>query len=144
MQTTSYHQINAPEQDYLYTQASQIPQAGLGLFTAIDLYIDERIAIFHGEELTEAEAAQRAANHLDQYFMVLPNGHILDCRNTPGFAKYANDAAAQRSAFKNNAKIAYDDEGNVCLIAVKVIKMGEEVFCGYGGEYWRKHRGRFG
>ena len=139
MKTVSYHQIAAPESDYLYVGNSRLPDAGKGLFTAIDIFKDERIAIFHGKKLTGAQAAKRAAQSLDQYFMVLPDGRILDCRTFDGFAKYANDASAYLDGGKNNAEIAFDDEHHVSLIALRRIKTGEEIFCGYGKSYWKKH-----
>ena len=52
--------IEAEESDYLYTDHSQIPNAGLGLFTAIKLFKGEQIAVFEGELLTHAEAKHRA------------------------------------------------------------------------------------
>ena len=65
--------------------------------------------------------------------MNLLNGTILDCRNTNCFAKYANDASGfSKSEFKNNAKITLDENENVCLIAIRKIKSGEEIFCDYG------------
>ena len=72
--------------------------------------------------------------------MNLINGSILDCKNTECFAKYANDANGySKSAFKNNAKITLDENQNVCLIAIRKIKSGEEIFCDYGKKYWKKH-----
>ena len=72
--------------------------------------------------------------------MNLLNGSILDCRNTDCFAKYANDATGfSKSAFKNNAKITLDENHNVCLIAIRKLKSGEEIFCDYGKKYWKKH-----
>lgn len=139
MKTVSYHQIDAAESDYLYVQSSQLANSGNGLYTAIDIYKEERIAIFHGEKLTTVQAAKREATGEDKYFMVLPNGTILDSNAIEGFAKYANDASILPEAFKNNAKIAFDDENNVSLIALRRIKAGEEVFCGYGKAYWKKH-----
>ncbi len=57
-----------------------------------------------------------------------------------GFAKYANDAQAfENGKFKNNAIITIDDEENICLVAKRNIKEGEEIFCGYGKRYWKKH-----
>lgn len=138
--SSSPHPIPLPEQNYLYIQTSQIPQANLGLYTAIDIYKDERIAIFHGEVLTQKEANKRVKESRDQYFMELPNGRILDCRNTPGFAKFANDATAiPGGTLRNNAKITIDDEENICLVATRRIKAGQEVYCSYGKKYWKKH-----
>jgi uncharacterized protein len=132
--------IESPESDYLYTKISQIPDSGNGLFTAIPIYKDEIIAIFKGEILTQKVAEIRAKQGLDKYFISLLNGTIMDSMLVECFAKYANDASGfSKSEFKNNAKIALDDHENVCLIATKKIKIGEEIFCVYGKKYWKKH-----
>ena len=136
--------IDAQESDYLYIQTSQLPNSGKGLFTAIAIYKEEIISIFKGEMLSDFEADLRAKNKTNQYFMNLHNGSILDCRNTDCFAKYANDANGFsipkfRDNFKNNAKITLDENNNVCLMAIRKIKSGEEIFCDYGKKYWKKH-----
>ncbi|GAA4045678.1 SET domain-containing protein-lysine N-methyltransferase [Flavobacterium chungnamense] len=140
MSKNDQNKIQAEESDYLYIQTSQLPSSGNGLFTAIDIYKDEIISIFKGEILSNIEADSRAKNNTNQYFMNLHNGSILDCKNTDCFAKYANDASGfSKSDYKNNAKITLDDNNNVCLIAIKKIKSGEEIFCDYGKRYWKEH-----
>ena len=136
--------IDAQESDYLYIQTSQLPNSGKGLFTAIAIYKDEIISVFKGEILSNIEADLRAKKKTNQYFMNLLNGSILDCKNTDCFAKYANDASGFsipkfRDNFKNNAKITLDENNNVCLMAIRKIKSGEEIFCDYGKKYWKKH-----
>lgn len=134
------NKIQAEESDYLYIQTSQLPNSGNGLFTAIAIYKDEIISVFKGEILSDVEAELRTKNRANNYFMNLLDGTILDCKNTDCFAKYANDASGfSKSDFKNNAKIALDENNNVCLIAIRKIKSGEEVFCDYGKKYWKKH-----
>ena len=141
MNKTDQNKIQAPEDDYLFIKTSQLPNSGNGLFTAIDIYKEEIISIFKGEILSDAEAEIRAKNNTNQYFMNLLNGSILDCRTTDCFAKYANDASGfSKSEFKNNAKITLDENENVCLIAIRKIKSGEEIFCDYGKRYWKKHK----
>lgn len=132
--------IDAEESDYLYVAESQLPNSGNGLFTAIEIFKEEIISIFYGEILTDEESEVRAKSGNDAYFMNLLNGKILDCKNTDCFAKYANDAGGfSKSEFKNNAKITLDENNNVCLIAIRKIKSGEEIFCDYGKKYWKKH-----
>jgi SET domain-containing protein len=132
--------INAEESDYLYVETSQLPNSGKGLFTAIEIYKEEIISIFKGEVLSDVEAQLRVNNQTNHYFMNLLNGTILDCKNTDCFAKYANDASGfSKSDFKNNAKITLDENNNVCLMATRKIKAGEEIFCDYGKKYWKKH-----
>jgi hypothetical protein len=132
--------IEANESDYLYISASQITNAGKGLYTSIDIYKEETIAIFEGEILSEEEVQKRVDEDEDQYFIAMLDGRILDSKRVECFAKYANDAAAlSSSAFKNNSKIIIDDDGNICLTATKKIKSGQEIFCSYGKRYWKKH-----
>jgi hypothetical protein len=129
------------ESDYLYLQASKIPNAGTGLFTAIKIYKDEIISIYTGEILSTRESNKRAEIGDNQYFITLLNGKTLDSKHTPGFAKYANDA--HLSLFKNNAKIALDDKNQVCLIATKNIPQYAEIFTSYGKAYWQLHSKTF-
>ena len=133
--------IEAPESDYLYIQDSQIPNAGKGLFTAIDIYPNEIISLFKGEILTDEEAQKRVSEENDRYFINMLDGSILDSMNVDCFAKYANDAEAfSKLEFKNNSKITLDDDDNVCIVATKKIKSGQEIFCSYGVKYWKKHK----
>jgi SET domain-containing protein len=135
------NKINASESDYLYTNPSQITNSGKGLFTAITIYKDEIIAIYKGKILTKSEAKTKAEKGKDKYFINLLDGTILDSMPIKCFAKYANDATGfSKSDFKNNAKIGLDENENVCLIATRKIKQGEEVFCNYGKRYWNKHK----
>jgi len=133
--------IEIPEEDYLYTAISQLPDSGYGLFTAIPIYKEEIISYFKGEILSDAEAALRAGKNLDQYFINLLDGSIMDSKNTDCFAKYANDAQGfSTSNFKNNAQITLDENNAICLIATKNLKAGEEIFCSYGKKYWEKRK----
>lgn len=133
--------IDAPESDYLYVAPSQLAGSGNGLYTATDIYKGEIIAVFKGEILTERQIALRIKKGEDKYFISLLNGHIMDSMKTSCFAKYANDAEGfSQSRYRNTGKIALDDEGNVCIIALRHIKQQEEIFCSYGKRYWKKHR----
>jgi hypothetical protein len=139
---TKYHpnSIEAAEADYLYVSTSQLPNSGKGLFTAIDIYKDEVISLFKGEVLTELQAKLRVNKGHDQYFISLPNGTILDSMRVSCFAKYANDAnGSTQTVFKNSAKIALDENNEVCIVATRHIKVNEEIFCSYGKAYWKKH-----
>lgn len=132
--------IEASESDYLYVNTSQLPASGNGLYTAVEIYRMEIIAYYKGEILTEQQAKLRAKKGDDKYFINLIDGRILDSMKIKCFAKYANDAEGfLKSNFKNNAKIALDEANHVCLIATRNIKAGEEIFCSYGKQYWKKH-----
>lgn len=132
--------IEALEVDYLYINTSQLPASGNGLYTAVEIYKTEIIAYYKGEILTDTQAKLRAKKGEDKYFINLIDGRILDSMKTKCFAKYANDAVGfLNSNFKNNAKIALDESNQVCLIATRKINVGEEIFCSYGKQYWKKH-----
>jgi uncharacterized protein len=132
--------IEALESDYLYVQNSTIEGAGLGLFTAIDIHCDEVITFFKGKILTQKQITVRINNNVDQYFINLRDGSVMDSKDTSCFAKYANDAEGKsQSVFRNNAMITINEEDHVCLVALRKIKVGDEIFCGYGKKYWTKH-----
>jgi SET domain-containing protein len=135
--------IELEEDEYLYVKSSQIENAGSGLFTSIDIEKDEIISKFIGEIISEEESKKRAESGDDDYFMNLPSGEILDCKRTKCFAKYANDAEGLPTKFKNNAIISMDDEDNVVLVAKRDIDSNEEIFVGYGKNYWNNHLKRF-
>ena len=129
--------IAAKESDYLYVSKSRIVAAGDGLFTSIKIYENEVIAIYKGVILSDEEAATRVKDNMDHYFINLLDGTIMDSLDVKGFAKYANDAEGLSiTPFDNNAKITLDEDGKVCLVAIRDIKIGEEIFCGYGKKYW--------
>lgn len=135
------HAIAAEEGNYLYTKCSQIPHAGMGLYTAIPIYKNEIISFFTGELLNTKEAKIRADEGNDAYFISLLNGKILDSMNTEGYAKYANDPLGLvKSLFTCNSKITVNEHNRVCLLAKRKIKAGEEIFCRYGAKYWQNHK----
>ena len=102
---------------------------------------NEIICLFKGEILTTKEAAYRAKNKLDGYFINMLNGSIMDSKNTKCFAKYANDTqGVNKSGLQNNSIISINERGLVCLIATRKIKIGEEIFCSYGKKYWAKYQ----
>ena len=133
--------IDAKEKEYLYIQTSQLPYAGNGLFTSIDIFKDEIISMFKGEALTNKEVAKRVENNDDGYFINMLDGTILDSKNIACFAKYANDSQGlKKTPYPYNAEIGLDDNEKVCLIAIKKIKPGQEIFCSYGKKYWAKFK----
>ena len=129
--------IDSPENDYLYIKTSQLPNAGKGLYTSIDIFKDEIIATFKGKRLSNKEAARLAKENKNGYFINMLDGSILDSKDVHCFAKYANDPQGlKRTSFPYNAEISLDDNEQVCLIAIKKIKPEEEIFCNYGKKYW--------
>lgn len=138
--TYTDNSIETQEANYLYIKPSQLPNAGKGLYTAIDIYKDEVISLFKGPILSNRQIANRVLKNNDAYFIQMLDGTIMDSMKTHCFAKYANDAVGYaKSEFSNNSKIVIDENGLVCIIATKRIKTNAEIFCGYGKAYWKKH-----
>ncbi len=135
---TTTFRIDAKEAEYLYVKESQIPGAGKGLFVAIPIYKGEVISHFKGEILDAKTAKQRAQKKLNRYFINMIDGTVMDSMQTKCFAKYANDSNGSiKAKYKNNAEISLDENDNVCIVAKRNIKTGEEIFCGYGKDYWK-------
>jgi len=133
--------IDAKESEYLYVKESQIPDAGKGLFTSLSIYNNEIISVFKGEILSEEEAEIRANKGADRYFINMLDGTILDSMKVKCFAKYANDSKGfVKANYLINSIITLDDDNNVCLVAIRDIVIGEEIFCSYGSKYWGKFR----
>ncbi|MEP7195498.1 MAG: SET domain-containing protein-lysine N-methyltransferase [Saprospiraceae bacterium] len=137
----SFDRIEAREATYLYISKSQIPNSGNGLYTAITIWKNEIISLFKGEIISSIEAKKREKKGQYKYFINRIDGTIMDSLNTKCFAKYANDSKGLvKSEFKLNSIITLDDEDNVCLVATRNIKVGEEIFCSYGKNYWKMYK----
>jgi hypothetical protein len=133
------YEIETEEQNYLHIKDSQIQGSGKGLYTMIPIYKDEVISIFKGEILSIEESLFRSEIGQDGYFINMPDGTIMDSNKIECFAKYANDAEGfLKSNLKINSKIALSEKGNVCIVAKRKILAGEEIFCCYGKNYWKK------
>jgi uncharacterized protein len=133
--------IDLKERDYLYVQTSQIPNSGKGLYTSLPIYTNEIISVFKGKILSDKDAASKAKNGSDRYFINMLDGSIMDSMSVKCFAKYANDAENFiKTGFSNNSTITLDDDNNICLVAIRDILEGEEIFCSYGSKYWEKFR----
>ena len=133
--------IDADEADYLFIKKSQLPNAGNGLYTSITIFKDEIISVFKGKILTDIEARKRAQDNTDGYFINMLDGSIMDSNHVFCYAKYANDSQGlQKTPLPYNAEISLNDDEQVCLLAIKKIKPGEEIFCSYGKKYWKKFK----
>lgn len=120
----------------LHIGKSQLPGAGLGLFT--------RVAIPRGARITEYKGRLVRWNDIKHEDGI--NGYILRVdrmwainaqRYYKTFGRYANDAQglSRQRNLNNNAEYVID--GKRCFIEAKrIIRKGEEIFVGYGKEYW--------
>jgi SET domain-containing protein len=124
----------------LFVKKSNLPQAGKGLFTKIDISKNTRILEYKGKKRKWKEV-----KHLDGYngyLMYITRNAVIDAlhyKKTLG--RYANDAKgfSRTPGLRNNCD--YVSEGDRCYLEAKrSIKKGEELLVGYGKEFWQLQR----
>src|SRR5215831_5895411 len=110
---------------YLQTRKSQLPQAGKGLFTKIDIPKGMRIVEYKGKR-----CLWKNVKHLDgynNYLMYITRNAVIDARPAlKTFGRYANDAngLGKIPGLKNNCE--YVSEGTKCYIeSMRLIRKGE-------------------
>jgi hypothetical protein len=133
--------------------ASEIPNAGNGLFATVAFEPNEWITEYGGEVIDKAEADRRLSAGVGTHLRTLKFGSAyLDGRLVKpvagaGGASFANDPYRQRSK-RVNAKFrvvtVFQEKGFVCrsggfvvpervmLQAVQRIRCGEEIYVDYG------------
>jgi hypothetical protein len=134
--------ISMQEKDYLFVKHSQISGGGNGLFTTIPIKPGRIIAKYFGELISNSEATYRASQGKNGHFIRIDELNVLDCYDTDGYAKYANDAESftNPTNFKNNAVLTRVPGSIVpVLVSKRQIYPGEEIFVGYGDHYWEKY-----
>jgi hypothetical protein len=121
----------------LFIRKSNLPQAGKGLFTKIDISKSTRILEYKGKKRKWKEV-----KHLDGYngyLMYITRNAVIDAlhyKKTLG--RYANDARGFSRIPKLRNNCEYVSEGDRCYLEAKrSIKKGEELLVGYGKEFWQ-------
>ncbi len=127
-------------QKELCIKKSNIPAAGKGLFTKVDIAKGTRIIEYKGKITTWKEVlkAEASTNIFNRYLYYVNKNHVIDAMPyTKTFARYANDASglSKIKGLANNCKYVKDN-GRVFMEAIKDIEAGEEILIDYGKEYW--------
>jgi hypothetical protein len=121
----------------LYVKKSTLPNAGKGLFTKKFIPKGTRIVEYKGRTRTWKEV--QADEDESPYIYYVKRNFVIDALNDKkALARYANDARGLERVknISNNAE--YVEEGTrVFIEAAKDIPAGEEIFVGYGPEYWQ-------
>lgn len=119
-------------------KASQLPNAGKGLFTTVPIKKGEKVIEYKGEIINWPEYEKRVAENKDGYLFYISDKRCIDAFPTPEhIARLANDAHGliRVKGLRNNCN--YEIFGNKCfIVAEKNIKAGEEIFVNYTKEYW--------
>jgi SET domain-containing protein len=120
---------------YLKVKTSTLPGCGKGLFTKI--FIPKGILITeHTGKITSFRDACGEGNN--PYLFYVTRNHVIDARDEhDAFARFVNDARGHKriTGFTNNAKYIIIGK-RVFIKAIRNILPNEEIFVGYGKEYW--------
>lgn len=128
------------DESSLAVQPSQIPKAGLGLYTLVDIKKDVYIVEYKGAITTWA-----AADHQDgdnPFIFYINEEHVIDgSKDATSKSKYANDARGltRVEGLRNNATFI-EDGVRVFIQATRNIKAGSEILVNYGPDYWKTVR----
>ena len=120
----------------LHVKKSQLPGAGKGLFTKIDIQKGTRIVEYRGF-LHRWKDIKHEDGHNGYLLYINPNAVINAQGTLKLIGRYANDAngIVRIEGLHNNSE--YVTVGSRCFItATKNIRKGEEIFVRYGKEYW--------
>lgn len=119
----------------LEIKESNIPNAGLGLFTSEFIAKDSKIVQYKGRRRTWKDVKNEDGNF---YIFYVTRNHIIDANNyKKSFARYINDASGLKKVkgCLNNTEFVREGD-KVFVIATKNIAAGGELFVGYGKDYW--------
>jgi SET domain-containing protein len=137
----------------LFVADSQIPGAGLGLFTRQFIPKGSPIVEYTGEIFTIEQCRKRYGDELPfaPYLYFVSYRKCIDSRDTTeALARYANDAngfvkvkgLSNNAEFVNKKRVPY-------IIATADITPESEIFVDYGEDYWgvkkdamKKRRGK--
>ena len=121
---------------HLIVKKSGLPKAGKGLFTKIDLPKGTRVVEYKGRIQPWREVKDE--DGINGYLMYINRNVVINgLKAVKTLARYANDAGGlvRLEGIRNNSEFV--SEGKRCFIeATRNIKAGEEIFAGYGREYW--------
>lgn len=124
----------SPKIDFAILQ-SEIPGAGLGLFTLDDIPKGFIFMTYGGEVLTKNQIEERyPGDTLAKYAIKVHSNKYLDAARLPNvWSRYIN--ALTDPSFCNAEFVTNTETDDVEIIAVKKIKAGDEIYVYYGEEY---------
>jgi uncharacterized protein len=123
----------------LYLKRSNIPGAGLGLFTDEPFKKGDTVIEYLGEIITWAEALKRDEKGEGGYVFYVTSKHCIDAYpQADSLGKYANDARgfSRVEGMKNNAEYETRKK-KAFIVATRNIEAGEEILVWYGKDYWK-------
>lgn len=130
-----YCWIHLKYQFGLRVKQSNIPNAGLGLYTLKEIKSNHKIVDYKGK-------LNNPNPNFTYTLQIDSRNHIDASEPTSGVGRFANDCRKEnrrkRHCRDNNAKFSVDTRRKKASIKAKrKIKAGEEVFVSYGRDYWK-------
>lgn len=128
------------EDKYIEIKTSSIPNAGLGLFTTIDIHKDAYIVEYTGIISSWDDADHQNGDNL--YLFYITEDHVIDgSKSKDCKARYANDARGltRVEKLRNNSTFIEDDK-RIFIQATRNIRAGSEILVNYGPDYWKTIR----
>ncbi|KAA0210361.1 MAG: hypothetical protein OZ913_02485 [Ignavibacteriaceae bacterium] len=123
----------------LFIKKSNIPRAGLGLYTSKKILKGEIIAEYQGKIYSWDKCLERAYDEdKEGYVFYIDKEHCIDAYDYPeSLARYANDAEGyyRVKGIKNNSEYITKN-GSVFIVATCDINSYSEIFTPYGEQYW--------
>lgn len=121
---------------FLIVRKSQLPKAGKGLFTKVQIRKGTRIVEYKGRIQPWRKVKDEDGHN--GYLMYINRNTVINALPAvKTLGRYANDARGltRIEGLCNNAE--YVSEGKRCFIeATRTIEPGEEILVGYGRAYW--------
>jgi len=104
--------------------------AGLGLFAQEELKKGDFVIRYTGEKITTDEADRRGG----KYLFTLDKKYVVDGKGRENTARYINHSC------RPNCEAEIDeDDWTINIYTRRAIKIGEELTCDYGKEYWNDY-----
>jgi SET domain-containing protein len=119
----------------LTVKISTIPNSGKGLFAKKPIAKGSYITEYLGKISTWKDADHDDGNN--PYIYYINRKHVIDAKGSKALAHYANDASGFKKIKGLTTNSEYVVEGTrVFIVAKRDIAKGEEIFVGYGKDYW--------
>lgn len=121
---------------FLYLKKSQLPGAGKGLFTRINIPKGTRILEYKGRVQPWKEV-KNEDGYNPYLFKVNSRIAVNALHYKKALGRFANDAKGfvRMKGLRNNSE--YETKGHkVYIDAIHDIRKGEEIFVEYGGNFW--------
>ena len=129
------------KEQHLRIKPSNIPGAGMGLYTTVARRAHRMVAPYSGEYVTKPRD-----NYGGDYVVSLnsppdaPPYKYVDARKTTdGAGRFSNNARRRDHRTNNSHLTPHPNSREAKVVASRNIPAGTEILTRYGNDYWRQH-----